>query len=85
MFIRFTNDRSTVEAQPQAFKAGRVYELPEASCERWKRRQAAVDATEAEFAAQAKADKAAPKKPADKPPADPPAAESAAVQTPAQP
>lgn len=54
-FIKFTQDRSTVEAEPQTFKVGRIYELSEASCERWKRRQAAEDATEAEFKAQGKA------------------------------
>jgi hypothetical protein len=60
-FIKFTADRTTVEAQPQVFKAGNVYELSEASCERWKRRKVAEDATEAEFKAQ-KAPKADAKK-----------------------
>lgn len=36
--IRFLQDRSTVEAAPQHFKAGQVYELNDASCERWVRR-----------------------------------------------
>lgn len=62
-FIKFTEDRTTVEAVPQVFKAGRVYELPEMSCERWKKRSVAVDATEAEFKAQAAGDAKA-KKPA---------------------
>jgi hypothetical protein len=53
-FIKFTQNRKTVEATPQEFCADRVYELNEASCERWKRRGAAVDATEAEFKAQQK-------------------------------
>jgi hypothetical protein len=60
-FIKFTADRKTVEAEPQLFEAGRIYELSPESCERWKRRKVAVDATEAEFEAQAKAD-ASPKK-----------------------
>lgn len=36
--IRFIEDRTTVEDTPQHFKAGEVYELPDASCERWVRR-----------------------------------------------
>jgi hypothetical protein len=62
-FIKFTEDRATVEAVPQVFKAGRVYDLPEPSCERWKKRAAAIEATEAEFKAQAAGDAKA-KKPA---------------------
>lgn len=63
-YVRFTETRTTVEAEPQTFAKDRVYELPEASCERWKRRRVAVDATEADFSAQAKADvQAAKKKP----------------------
>lgn len=62
-YIKFTADRSTVEATPQHFKADRVYELAESSCDRWKKRGVAVDATEAEFKAQAAAD-AKVKKPA---------------------
>lgn len=71
-YIKFTEDRTTVEAEPQAFQAGRVYELPLTSCDRWKKRNAAVDATEAEFKAQAKADKkpAAEKKAGDEKKAD---------------
>lgn len=42
--IMFTKDRATVEEHPQVFKAGEVYDLPEESCERWKRRGCAVDA-----------------------------------------
>lgn len=42
--ILFTKDRATVEEHPQVFKAGEVYDLPETSCERWKRRGCAVDA-----------------------------------------
>jgi hypothetical protein len=45
-FIKFTQDRTTVEAEPQVFKAGQVYELPEASCERWVRRGAAEHCNE---------------------------------------
>jgi hypothetical protein len=37
-FIKFTVDRKTVEAEPQVFVAGRVYELNAESCERWLRR-----------------------------------------------
>lgn len=51
-YIKFTEDRSTVEAEPQHFEAGRVYHLPVPSCERWIKRNAAVPATEAEFKAQ---------------------------------
>lgn len=57
-FIKFTEGRTTVEAEPQAFKAGRVYQLREDSCERWKKRGVAIDATKDEFDAQAKADAA---------------------------
>lgn len=64
-FIRFTQDRKTVEAEPQVFAAGRVYELSAGSCERWKRRKVAEDATEADFKAQAKADNVAAKKAAE--------------------
>lgn len=53
-FIKFSKTRTTCEAEPQSFEAGRVYELPEASCQRWKRRDVAEDATEAEFKAQSK-------------------------------
>lgn len=44
-FIKFTQTRQTVEERPQVFEAGRVYELSEESCERWKRRGVAVDAS----------------------------------------
>ena len=44
--IMFTKDRATVEEHPQVFKAGEVYDLPEESCERWKRRGVAIDAAE---------------------------------------
>lgn len=77
-YIKFTEDRSTVEAEPQHFEAGRVYHLPVPSCERWIKRNAAVPATEAEFKAQgqAKPAKQGSKKkgvqaPAPKPEADP--------------
>ena len=36
--VRFTESRTTREAQPQNFEAGKVYDLPAASCERWVRR-----------------------------------------------
>lgn len=62
-FVKFIEDRETVEAVPQVFKGGRVYELPEASCDRWKRRGAAVDATAAEI----KGDDKPATKPAKKP------------------
>lgn len=82
-YIKFTEDRTTVEAVPQIFVVGRVYELPEASCERWKKRNAAVDATETEFKAQTAADKKASGKAAAKsqpsaqtPPNTTPAAEA---------
>lgn len=45
-FIKFIKSRTTVEEHPQVFEAGRVYEMSEESCERWKRRGVAEDATE---------------------------------------
>lgn len=50
-FIKFTKSRTTVEEHPQVFEAGRVYEMSEESCERWKRRGVAEDATGPEPAA----------------------------------
>lgn len=44
-FIKFIKSRTTVEEHPQVFEAGRVYEMSEESCERWKRRGFAEDAT----------------------------------------
>ncbi|MEY5098794.1 MAG: hypothetical protein RJA36_1513 [Pseudomonadota bacterium] len=63
-FIKFTKSRTTVEEHPQVFEAGRVYELSEESCERWKRRGFAEDATAPEPVAQvaAEVDKPAPKR-----------------------
>lgn len=45
-FIKFIKSRTTVEERPQVFEAGRIYEMSEESCERWKRRGVAEDATE---------------------------------------
>lgn len=43
--VIFLVDRKTVEAEPQVFVAGQVYELVEPSCERWISRKAARYAT----------------------------------------
>jgi hypothetical protein len=45
-FVKFLQDRSTVEEVPQVFKAGQVVELSPESCERWIRRGAAIDWTD---------------------------------------
>lgn len=49
-WIRFTQDRQTVEAQPQAYAKGEAYELPQASCDRWVARRAAVPMSPQEVA-----------------------------------
>jgi hypothetical protein len=61
--VIFLQDRETVEAEPQVFKAGGVYELVDTSCDRWIKRGAARYATPDEVKAAAKAAKkgAAPK------------------------
>jgi hypothetical protein len=52
-FIKFIKSRTTVEEHPKVFEAGRVYEMSEESCERWKRRGVAEDATGPEPAVEA--------------------------------
>lgn len=42
-FVKFIQDRTTVEEVPQVFKAGDIHELAPQSCERWIRRGAAID------------------------------------------
>ena len=66
--VIFLVDRKTVEAEPQVFVAGQVYELVEPSCDRWISRQAARYATPEEVKAATKAAKKAAGKAAEKEP-----------------
>jgi hypothetical protein len=66
--VIFLVDRKTVEAEPQVFVAGQVYELVEPSCDRWISRKAARYATPEEVKAAAKAAKKATGKAAEKVP-----------------
>ncbi len=42
--ILFTETRTTRATPPETFEKGRIYDLPVASCDRWKLRGVAVDA-----------------------------------------
>lgn len=46
MRVKFNLDRTTKDANPQTFKAGEVYELPDASARHWINRGVAEEVVE---------------------------------------
>lgn len=51
-FVKFTQTRTTKEAEPKTFEAGTIYELPRASVDRWVGRGVAEEVSADDFKAQ---------------------------------